>query len=133
MANPKGVVFGLLLCYLVLELVKSQNVVAVERLSSNVNILCDLDRDSHPLYWIIQGQVYELYSVPRIFRVRGYEAITLTSVDRRMDGWVFQCFNVNPDNEEGLTPGLITTLTVVYGKDLSISHLLVVQIKWCMV
>lgn len=107
---------ALSLLVLLFQHVKSQNVVAVEGLSMNVNILCDLDRQFHPLYWRIQEQIYDLYGVPAIFRVRGFEAITITSVDRRMDGWRFQCFTIDPSAEGGLKPGLVTTLTIVYGK-----------------
>ena len=90
--------------------------VAVEGLSRNVDILCNLDRQFHPLYWKIQGQIYDLYSIPELFIIREHEAITIPTVDRRMDGWDFQCFTVDPRRENRLHPGQITNLTVLYSK-----------------
>ena len=86
-----------------------------EGISTNVNILCDLDRQFYPLYWRIQESIYDLYTVPEIFIVRDHEAITLPTVDRRMDGWRFQCFMVEPNNEDYINPGVITELSVIYG------------------
>ncbi len=107
----------ILLLLFVLNQQATTQTTAVEGRSRNVVILCDLDRSFHPLYWDIQGLVYDLYSIPKIFDVFTHEAITLPSVDRRMDGWRFQCFTVDLTNPEGLNPGLITTLTIFYGKD----------------
>lgn len=87
----------------------------VESLSININILCDLDRVFHPLYWKIQARVYDLDSIPEIFTMISDGSITLPMVDRRMDGWRFQCFTIDPNNEGGLNEGLITTLDVLYG------------------
>lgn len=94
----------------------------VEGLSSNINIPCDLDRQFHPVYWKIQGRVYDLYSIPRIFEMISHESITLPTVDRRMNGWTFQCFAIDPANE-GLNEGTYTTLTVLYGKPCNIIYL----------
>jgi hypothetical protein len=68
----------------------------------------------HPQYWEIQDRVYDLYGVPEIFEVRGYEALRLVNVDRRMNGWTFRCFTIENENELNL--GQITTLEVVHGK-----------------
>ena len=84
---------------------------AIEHLSMNVDILCDLDRQLHPQYWEIQGRVYDLYSVPEIFEVRGHEAIRLATVDRRMDGWTFRCFTIV--NKTGLELDMETRLEVI--------------------
>jgi hypothetical protein len=76
---------------LLLQEANSQGVTVknvVEGLSTNVDILCGLDRQLHPQYWEIEGRVYDLYSVPEIFEVRGHEAVRLANVDRRMDGCV---------------------------------------------
>jgi hypothetical protein len=81
----------------------------VEGLSTNVDILCSLDRQLHPQYWKIEGRVYDLYSVPEIFEVRGHEAVRLANVDRRMDGWTIQCFTIG-NEEDNL--GIITILNV---------------------
>ena len=91
---------------------------ALEGHTRGVDILCDLDQQIYPLYWNIQGKVYDLYSIPEIFEVLDREGIRPRIVDRRMDGWSFQCFTIGPNNEEGLNFGQITTLTVVYGKNL---------------
>ena len=105
---------------------------AVEGLSSNVDILCDLDRRLQPFYWDIQGQIYELYAVPEIFTVRGHGALNIAAVDRRLNGWRFQCFSLYPTPDEVVKQGQITILTVVYGEltivkyqdvDLGIYHL----------
>ena len=92
------------------------NKVAVEGVSINVDILCNLVRQFHPLYWRIQGRIYDLFSIPELFIIREHEAITIPTVDRRMDGWDFQCFTVDPRQENSLHPGQITNLTVWYGK-----------------
>ena len=88
----------------------------LEGLSTNIDILCDLDRQLHPQYWEIRGRVYDLYSIPEVFEVRGHEAIRLPNVDRRMDGWTFRCFTIV--DETRLMLGLETRLVVVpNGKD----------------
>ena len=89
---------------------------ALEGHTRSIDILCDIDQQIYPLYWNIQGKVYDLYSIPEIFEELDHEGIRLMTVDRRMDGWRFQCFTIGPNNEEGLNFGQITTLTVVYGK-----------------
>lgn len=111
---------------LLLQQVTSQEIpkTAVEGLSTNVDFLCDLDRQFNPLYWDIQGRVYDLYSIPALFTVRGHEGITLGDVDRRMNGWRFQCFTIDPSTEEGFNPGLVTILTVIFNsKQLILSNI----------
>ena len=100
---------------LVLTMSESEGLRAVEYLSTFVNILCNLDRQFHPLYWMIQDRIYDLYNVPEIFTERTYGGITLPTVDRRMDGWRFQCFTIEPSNEDNINPGEIRELTVIYG------------------
>ena len=46
---------------------------AVEGVSRNINILCDLDRQFYPLYWKINEYIYDQYNVPEIFTVVGHE------------------------------------------------------------
>jgi hypothetical protein len=86
----------------------------VEGLSSNVDIICNLDRQFHPLYWSIADRIFELYNVPEIFSSISVEAITLGSVSRRMDGWRLQCFALDPSSENGRIAGVTTTLDVLY-------------------
>ena len=88
---------------------------AVEGVSRNINILCDLDRQFYPLYWKINELIYDQYNVPQNFTVVEHEALVISDVDRRMDGWRFQCFTVNPSSSDGLTPGFVTILTIIYG------------------
>lgn len=88
----------------------------VEGISTNIDILCNLDRRTDALYWKINHLIYDLYSVPKIFTILEHEALSLAEVDRRMNGWRFQCFTINPNIEGGLNLGRITVLVVVYGK-----------------
>ena len=88
----------------------------VEGLSVNVDILCNIDRQLHPLYWKIQGKIYDLDSIPEFFDVHGHEALNLQNVDRRLNGWSFQCFTIDTSTSEGVYSGLITRLTVDYGE-----------------
>ena len=90
------------------------SVTAVEGRSINVAVLCDLDREFHPLYWEIEGRVYDLYSIPDVFLVMEHEALLIPEVDRRMNGWRFQCFTIDPNMEGNLNPGQITLLTVYF-------------------
>ena len=80
---------------------------ALEGHTRTVDILCDLDQQIYPLYWNIQGKVYDLYSIPEIFEALDHEGIRLRIVDRRMDGWRFQCFTIGPNRAEGF--GQLTT------------------------
>jgi hypothetical protein len=99
-----------------LPLIEGVGQTVVEGLNSNVDIICNLDRQFHPLYWSIEDRIYELYHVPEIFSSISVEAITLESVSRRMDGWRLQCFAFDPSSENGRIAGIITTLDVLYGK-----------------
>lgn len=107
---------------LLTELIHSQVVVRktlIEDVSINVDILCGLDRQFRPLYWDIQGRVYDLYSVPSVFSINEDGDLRIATVDRRIDGWRFQCFTVDPNNEEWLNPGQITIVAVIYGGKLT--------------
>ena len=118
MASPILLVIITILLQARLGLICGQTVVpktVVEGFSTNVDILCDLDRQFHPLYWRVDGLVFDLYNVPELFEVVEHEALTIGVVDRRMDGWRFQCFTVNPTRQDDETPGQMTLLTVVYG------------------
>ena len=87
----------------------------MEDLSTNIDIICNLDRQLHPLYWNITGKVYELYSVPAIFTTTSPEAITLASVNRRMNGWILFCFSVGVGVGHSVIAGATTVLHVIYG------------------
>ena len=104
-----------LLMLLVLQTIDGQIIqrTVVEDLSTNIDIICNLDRQLHPLYWSIAGKVYELYSVPAIFTTTSPEAITLASVNRRMNGWRLLCFSVGATDH--VIAGVTTVLHVIYG------------------
>ena len=88
---------------------------AVEGKSKNVKILCTLDKEQpEPLYWLINKNLYDSYNLPRIFTSVTYGALTLASVNRRMDGWKIQCIRVTSNKE--LRHGETTSLHVLYGK-----------------
>ena len=103
----------LLLPLILLQQVQGQSVVTqtvVEGISSYIDIICNLDRQFHPLYWRIQGRIYDLYNVPEMFTAISVEAITLGSVSRGMDGWTFQCFALDSTREGGLVNGVVNVL-----------------------
>lgn len=87
----------------------------VEGFSTNVNIQCNINHGNSTIYWIINGQAFDLYDVPQVFKV-GYEALTLSRVDRSMNNWVFQCFTIDYNHERNLNLGLITELRVLYSE-----------------
>lgn len=93
----------------------------VEGESTNVNIICDLYRETGTLLWRIDGSVYYSDSVPQVFRAFGHAALTIESVDRRMDGWEFQCVVVTKDST--VKYGQITVLRVLFGKVIYIARL----------
>ena len=108
-----------LLIVLLLKEVTSQEMIVksvVEGLNTNTDILCNLDRQFHPLYWDIQGKIFDLGSIPSTFTVRGHEAISIPAVNRSMDGWRFQCFTIDLTSLDGLNHGLITILNVFFGE-----------------
>ena len=93
-------------------------ITAVEGISTNINIQCDLNRHNNALYWRINDRDYDLYSVPDIFIIDGYEVLTLKNVNRNMNGWRFFCFTVSIDSNNELRSirrGQVAELTVVHG------------------
>ena len=84
---------------------------AVEGVSRNLAIVCDLSTFQ---YWKINELIYDKYNVPQIFTVE-YEGIVISNVDRRMDGWRFQCFTVDPNSSDGLRSGSVFILAIIYG------------------
>ena len=85
-----------------------------EGISTNVNILCTLDKEQpEPLYWKINENLYDLYNFPKIFISVTYGTLTLPFVNRRMDGWEIQCVRVTSTKE--LLHGEMTLLRVLHG------------------
>lgn len=76
-----------------------------------MNITCDLNPQMNPLYWKINGLVYEFFQVPEIFQIQGYETLNIPEVDRSMNGSTFQCFTVDPN--EGAIFDNTTILRVI--------------------
>lgn len=94
----------------------TSTITVVDGVSTNVNILCNLDEQANTiLYWNISGLVFDLSSIPDIFVINGHESITIPAVDRRMDNWTFQCCTVNPT---GVNLGITSSLRVLYGKSI---------------
>lgn len=86
----------------------------VEGLSINVDVICDIDRQLRPYYWKIEGKIFDLESIPEFFDMQSDHVLTIHIVDRRLNGWSFQCFTIDLSTSEGIHPGLITILTVYY-------------------
>ena len=107
----------LVLYQLILQVKCQEMKTVVEGRNINTDIFCNLDREYHPLYWVIQGHIYAIENLPALFIARGHEGLTIPTVDRRMDGWRFQCFTVDSMRDDGTNPGLITILTVLYGEN----------------
>ena len=88
-------------------------IVVVEGRSTNVNIICGLDRiNNPPLYWIINQTMYDMSNLPYIFKTTAYGTLTLETVNRRMNHWEIQCVRVTV---EELIYGQMATLRVIYG------------------
>ena len=88
---------------------------AVAGISTNINIQCNLDRQTAPPFWIINGTTYELFSIPFQFLsgiipvVNSYSALTIPIVTTHLDNIVFQCVVFTTD---GVINGSITRLIV---------------------
>ena len=91
-----------------------EEITAVEGGSINVNILCTLDKEEpEPIYWLINGNLYDSYNFPKIFMSVNYGTLTLPSVNRRMNDWNIQCVRVTSNKE--LRHGENVLLKVLYG------------------
>lgn len=90
-------------------------IVVVEGHNFNTAITCDLEQ-LHPLYWNINGMVYDLSNIPDLFIVQHSSgALTIPEVDRRMDGWTFQCFTIGENSNYGGTSILNVTIYGEFG------------------
>lgn len=97
--------------------------VAVEGLSTNINIQCSLGRQGVAPFWIINGSVHELFGIPSTFLpeitpavipiVDSYTALTIPVVTRELNDVTFQC-GIFSDN--GVIMGAITRIVVVPSK-----------------
>jgi hypothetical protein len=90
--------------------------VAVEGLSTNIIIPCTLRLDVAPL-WIINGSVYELFSIPQIFlrgtipEVSSFAALVIPQVFLNLTGLTFQCASFGDDGTTTL--GAASRLVVI--------------------
>jgi hypothetical protein len=90
--------------------------VAVEGVSMNIIISCTLRLDVAP-FWIINGSVYELFSIPQNFLfgvipvVDTFSALIIPQVTTDLTGLVFQCASFNAGGMTIL--GVATRLIVV--------------------
>ena len=68
--------------------------------STNIVINCDLARQDEAPFWMINGSIYELFSIPHSFlsngvpvipTVNSFATITIPQVTTDLSGTVFQC------------------------------------------
>ena len=77
--------------------------VAVAGISRNINIQCNLGRQETAPFWIINGSILELFSIPQTFLpgtmlvVNGFAGLTIPVVTTDLDGVTFQCGTYNED------------------------------------
>lgn len=74
---------------------------AVAGISTNINIECNLGRKNETPFWIIDGTVYELFSIPTTFLpdvspavipvVESYSGLTIPLATVELDETTFQC------------------------------------------
>ena len=87
---------SLFLIVLILEVSHQQKEqVAVAGVSTNINILCNLDRDEEAPFWFINNTAYELFSIPFDFpyipTVNSFSQLTIPVVVLELDNTLFQC------------------------------------------
>ena len=102
---------------------QQQEQVAVDRVSANINIPCNLGRRGAKPFWIIDEFVYELFSIPYAFRpdvnpplipvANTYSSLRIPLVTRDFNGTTFQCA-INTEN--GVIFGRITIIRVMPSK-----------------
>lgn len=101
---------------------------AVEGVSTNINIQCNLGRQGVAPFWIINGSVYELFSIPVTFlplvtpipMVESYSALTIPMVTVDLNETTFQCALFS---ENGVIFGRITRIIVIPSKYLCLQQL----------
>ena len=80
---------------------QQQDQTAVAGTSTNIGIHCDLGRQDEAPFWIINGSIYELFSIPHSFlsnglpiipTVNSFTRITIPIITTDLNGrTVFQC------------------------------------------
>jgi hypothetical protein len=106
-------------CFVALSQQQIAEQVAVERLSRNINIECALRLDVAP-FWIINGSVYELFSIPQNFmrgtipEVNSFAVLVIPQVFLNLTGLLFQCASFSDDGT--MTLGAASRLVVIQSK-----------------
>ena len=74
--------------------------IAVAGVSTNIGIQCELARQDEAPFWMINGSIYELFSIPHSFlsngvpvipTVNSFARLTIPRVTTDLNGTVFQC------------------------------------------
>ena len=74
--------------------------IAVAGVSTNIGIQCELARQDEAPFWMINGSIYELFSIPHSFlsngvpvipTVNSFARITIPQVTADLNRTVFQC------------------------------------------
>ena len=94
---------------------------AVAGVRQNIVILCGTNQgvfedgrflEESP-FWIVNGSVYGLLHIPRDFMVCcDLNSLTIPVPQTEMDGYTFQCVNINHQNNTLSIPGEVTVLRV---------------------
>ena len=89
---------------------------AVEGVSDNVMILCDLHLQMAAPFWRINNRVYDIFHVPAYFKVESYRTLTIPKVSRSFNNYTFQCILIDHTTDPiREINGTLTVLTVVEG------------------
>ena len=101
----------------IITIVESQEIqqAAVEGISTNINIPCNLGRLGAAPLWKVNGTLYELTSLPSYIMVDSFSLITIPTVTIGLNNTTFQCVIYDADRPNNLLPGTITRLIVIPG------------------
>ena len=101
----------------IIAIVRSQETrqTAVEGISTNINIPCNLGRLRAAPLWKINGILYELTSLPSYIIVESFSLITIPTVTIGLNNTTYQCVIYDEDRPNNLLPGIITRLIVISG------------------
>ena len=86
---------------------------AVEGVSTNIAIQCDLVQQMAAPFWRINDHVYDIFHVPAYFRVGSYITLTIPEVSRSINNYTFQCILIDHTTDPiREIHGTLTELTV---------------------
>ena len=86
---------------------------AVEGVSTNIAIQCDLDRQMAAPFWRINDHVYDIFHIPPYFRVESYTALTIPEVSHSFNDYTFRCILIDHTTDPiSEIHGILTELTV---------------------